>query len=313
MSSLLTKLFASENFVRLESCFAEIPDPQVQSRAAHSLRTIIVIAFCAAIGGANDFVAMDRTAWDNAVKRGDQAQMSLLLDTYRQKFVESLPPLHKAVCKGLLDSVKFFIAAGDDPNLKDRYGRTPLRYAVFNGDLTVVQFLLDCGANVNVEERRGVTPLHLAACNGNKEIVQLLLESGTDVNMQGYEGGYTPLHNAACNGNLAVVQLLLDYGANANAGDYMSWPPMRAAYDNNHQDVFLFLKEICKKRMHAAIVAFCMGCHPRTGQNSPILALPREMLETIIGYLTPDDFAMLNVILRRQTKTHQAGWTCIIN
>lgn len=65
MSSLLTKVLNQENFVNLELCINEIPDPRVKGRIIYPLRTIIVIAICAIIGGANDFKAIERFGWDH--------------------------------------------------------------------------------------------------------------------------------------------------------------------------------------------------------------------------------------------------------
>jgi hypothetical protein len=65
MSSLLSKVLTNENFVDLESCIAGIPDPRVQGRITYPLRTIIVIALCASIGGANNFTAIERFGWDH--------------------------------------------------------------------------------------------------------------------------------------------------------------------------------------------------------------------------------------------------------
>lgn len=65
MSSLMNKIFTNQNFAKLDLCIAEIPDPRVQGRIVYPLRTIIVIALCASIGGANDFVGIERFGWDH--------------------------------------------------------------------------------------------------------------------------------------------------------------------------------------------------------------------------------------------------------
>lgn len=65
MDSLLTKVITNQNFVNLESCIAQIPDPRVQARTVYSLRTIIIIAVCATIGGANDFTTIECFGWDH--------------------------------------------------------------------------------------------------------------------------------------------------------------------------------------------------------------------------------------------------------
>jgi hypothetical protein len=48
-----------------EAYIAEIPYPRVQGKITYSLRTIITIALCATIGGANDFTAIERFGWDH--------------------------------------------------------------------------------------------------------------------------------------------------------------------------------------------------------------------------------------------------------
>lgn len=65
MSSLLTKILTNQNFVNLESCIAAIPDPRRQSQIDYSLKTIIIIAVCAIIGGADDFTAIEKFGWDH--------------------------------------------------------------------------------------------------------------------------------------------------------------------------------------------------------------------------------------------------------
>lgn len=43
----------------IETCFAELPDPRVQGRCSHKLIDILVIAICAAVCGADDWVAVE--------------------------------------------------------------------------------------------------------------------------------------------------------------------------------------------------------------------------------------------------------------
>jgi ankyrin repeat protein len=112
---------------------------------------------------------------------------------------------------GDLTAVNLFLAAGMDPNVKDRYGGTALRYAAAKGHLAVVQALLDKGADVNVQDTDGFTPLRYAVYNGHTEVVRALLDKGADVNVAD-KWGWTPLMIAP-RGNLDIVHLLRAAGA----------------------------------------------------------------------------------------------------
>jgi hypothetical protein len=43
----------------IETCFAELEDPRVQGRCSHKLIDIIIIAICAVVCGADDWVAIE--------------------------------------------------------------------------------------------------------------------------------------------------------------------------------------------------------------------------------------------------------------
>ncbi len=107
---------------------------------------------------------------------------------------------------GDLIAVNLFLAAGMDPNVKDRYGGTALRYAAAKGHLEVVRTLLDKGADVNVQDIDGFTPLRYAVYYGHTEVVHTLLAKGADVNIAD-KWGWTPLMIAP-HGNLEITQLL---------------------------------------------------------------------------------------------------------
>ncbi len=66
-------------------------------------------------------------------------------------------------------------------NEKDAQGHTPLHLAVGRGDLETVRVLLDAGANPNAQDQDGVTPLTLAkSYAGTGEIADALVKAGAD-------------------------------------------------------------------------------------------------------------------------------------
>ena len=79
---------------------------------------------------------------------------------------EGFTPLHFAAQQQHADVAALLIAAGADPNARNRFGNTPLWTAMFNvrdGDGDVVRVLLDAGADVDAENNYGASPRSLAA------------------------------------------------------------------------------------------------------------------------------------------------------
>ena len=61
-----------------------------------------------------------------------------------------------------------------DPNYQGPFGNTLLHSAVVHGDLPEVKRLLAAGADPRIANRDGKTPLHAAALFGHAEIQHLL-------------------------------------------------------------------------------------------------------------------------------------------
>lgn len=115
------------------------------------------------------------------------------------------------------------LAAGSDPEARDRAGSHPLFVAahVIVGDpVGVVTALIEAGANPTSPDKYGATPLHRAAESANSDVARLLLRLGADPNALDL-AGHAPLHYAisdhALPGSLAnVVGQLLAGGADPN-------------------------------------------------------------------------------------------------
>lgn len=109
-------------------------------------------------------------------------------------------PVLAAARAGDAAILRALLAAGGDPNERNRLGMTPLMEAVKKGSVASARLLLDAGAKVNVHSgtppvsTRGLselgelTPLILAAAGGNARIVQLLLDHGADVHAKESRG-----------------------------------------------------------------------------------------------------------------------------
>jgi ankyrin repeat protein len=122
----------------------------------------------------------------------------------------------KSAIDGDLSAVKFFLAAGMDPNATtgespnfsvDDRGQTALMAAAAEGHTKIVAALVDAGADVNKTNSRH-TPLSLAAERGHLDVLRILLSRKVDaaeinrafINAAGYRRG-------------EVLRVLLDKGA----------------------------------------------------------------------------------------------------
>lgn len=118
-------------------------------------------------------------------------------------------PIHDAVTKGKLDSVKALLKK--NPNLIssiDKDGATPLHFATAKGNKAMAQLLIDNKADVNAKKKDGVTPLHVAAALGMKDVAELLIAKKAYVNNTD-KAGRTPLLVAQANNRKELIELLL--------------------------------------------------------------------------------------------------------
>ena len=126
------------------------------------------------------------------------------------------------------------VAGGADTEHRDDLGRTPLHKAILKSNLESVKALLNSGAKYEAlyEEINKGTPLHLAAQQGNKGIMWELISRGANVEAQGEFGG-TPLIWAADYNQVGSVNTLLSSGANLDAQDANGRTPLHASVNNS--------------------------------------------------------------------------------
>ncbi|OEL21747.1 hypothetical protein BAE44_0017234, partial [Dichanthelium oligosanthes] len=134
-------------------------------------------------------------------------------------------PLQAAARMGRLDVVKCMVKElGFDINVgSSETGVTALHAAALDGKLDTVRYLLDNGADPNKIDVPGEVPLHCAAkygilstsSEGHDEVAKLLLSRGVIVD-RAYSYG-TPLHIAAFYGKTNVMKVLLEHHADCGA------------------------------------------------------------------------------------------------
>ena len=124
--------------------------------------------------------------------------------------------LHIAAWKGHVSIAEALIEGGATVDARDRNRETPLHKATWDGVEPVIRFLVQKGAEVDATDLKGWTPLHWASWKGQTEVVKELVAQGASVALPGRDR-VTPLHTAAIGGHANVVALLAENGASVNA------------------------------------------------------------------------------------------------
>jgi len=172
-------------------------------------------------------------------------------------------PLHYSIFSKKVETAAALLAAGADPNAKDKTGSTPLHAAL--GNTAMVELLLDNGAKVNalitpgrsaldvawepdvvkLLAKRGAAktqPLHEACQRGDlAEATRLLEEYPAFVNSRTQYDPRTLLHKAAASGNKPIAELLISKGANVDGQDGNKWTPLHAAAEKGKAEVAALL------------------------------------------------------------------------
>jgi ankyrin repeat protein len=88
-------------------------------------------------------------------------------------------PLHSAASGGHADIVELLLAAGAEPDSRQRHGWTPLHAAAQNDDARSLEALLAAGADPELRNDDGLSAIDLARAAGNDDLVARLGGSGS--------------------------------------------------------------------------------------------------------------------------------------
>jgi ankyrin repeat protein len=117
--------------------------------------------------------------------------------------------LMRAALEGNLPALELMLNGGNDPNARDKNGRTALMFAVINMHSSSTKLLIKHGADVNAVANDGSTPIMIAASSGDTESVRELLKWGASLDAQQHWTGETALTLADKKGYRDIVDLLI--------------------------------------------------------------------------------------------------------
>ncbi|XP_036293033.2 transient receptor potential cation channel subfamily A member 1 [Pipistrellus kuhlii] len=154
-------------------------------------------------------------------------------------------PLHYAAEEGDIGLMETIISDSscDVLNVMDSDGNTPLHRATEKNQVESVRFLLSKGANPNLQNHSMMAPLHLAVQGMHNEVAQVLMEhSGTNVNLEG-ENGNTAVIIACAKDNSEALQMLLKNGAKPCKSNKLGcFPIHQAAFSGSKKCMEIILK-----------------------------------------------------------------------
>ncbi|XP_026437761.1 ankyrin-2-like [Papaver somniferum] len=137
-------------------------------------------------------------------------------------------PLHHAAMKRHLETARYLLEKGANPEASDDTNATSLHFAALSGDTKIITLLLSRGVHVDVASTSG-TALHFAAGTGHPDAVRVLLDHGANPDVVGFQGMFTPLISAIYAKSWECVKLLLQAGADPNAVAFGNTPLVVAA------------------------------------------------------------------------------------
>ena len=116
-------------------------------------------------------------------------------------------PAFDSAKNGERDSIRGYINAGGDVNVKNHQGHSLLMLAAYYGHVEICQDLIEAGADVNSTDEFGNSILMGVSFKGHSDVVRLLIAHGAQIQAAN-KAGQTALMYAQLFGRSEVVSLL---------------------------------------------------------------------------------------------------------
>lgn len=127
--------------------------------------------------------------------------------------------------KNCLESLRFLLNSGANPNAKNRVGKTALMLAGIKGNVQIIHFLIKARPNLEMCDLSGDRALMHIAKKGHVQAAQYLIEHRARIEASNHQGK-TPLMIAAAHEQHEMVKALVALGANIEHQDAWGATPL---------------------------------------------------------------------------------------
>ena len=149
----------------------------------------------------------------------------------------------KAEYESMIETVRYLVSAGADPNRLTRDGRgSVFLSAASDGFKEIVGILLDGGADINLQDSTKYSALMSASVLKKIDVAMLLLERGAEVNLKG-DSDFTALHRAAIANDSKLIEAMLKRGAKLNERTDEGQTPLDIAIRDRCRKAIAYLQE----------------------------------------------------------------------
>jgi len=198
----------------------------------------------------------------------------------------------KAIVRGDVEAVKYYLSKGVNVNFSNRGGATALQIAIRHRRIEILRILLDKGADVDKVGWPEFTPLvylltiAVAPPSGDKDwndfaAAKLLLEHGANPNAATNWQQKTCLLMAAQRGDVKMFDLLLAYGADINGRDV--WTPGRTGNTAMHYAVWMGDAKLTSFLLDKGADINVRGVHNATPLHYAMEAHQEEMVKLLLS------------------------------
>jgi ankyrin repeat protein len=138
-------------------------------------------------------------------------------------------------------------------NLVDSHGRTALQLAARNGHIDTFKYLISLGLDPETEDAKGDRLLHYASSGSSLQVLNVVLEESPTSSPQ--SGHWTPLHWACRTGNPDVVERLIKEGLRSECVTLRQpegqWSPISIAIFHGNGKILEGLSASCRSLLSA--------------------------------------------------------------
>ena len=150
-------------------------------------------------------------------------------------------PLMQAAVAGKTEVLKYLLAQGADPLLRNNLEFGLLHLAALSNNFLTIEAVLSENVDINAScTDLGLTPLLACLVSGKLKAANYLLERGADEHLKS-ERGWTVLTAAAMSGDVAAIEMLLKRGHNPNSRDGCDKTPLMWAAEKGNKAAVEYL------------------------------------------------------------------------